>query len=77
VSRGWIIIVTFKCPEVGLEFSPDAPPTKELDRESGKEWLKRFDYMGGESRGRVESTSKEGSRTRKRGASTAKSPVQE
>jgi hypothetical protein len=58
VSRGWIGIFTFRCPEVGLEFAIDAPPTKDFDRKYAKEWLRRSDYMGGGSRGRVDTDGK-------------------
>ena len=44
---------TFRCPEVGLEFLLDAPPRKQLDRKYAKELLRRCVSMGGGSKGRV------------------------
>ena len=62
MSRGWIRILAFRCPEVGLEFSLDAPPTKELDRK--KSGLGDLTVRAGDRGGGSTLRAKEASRKR-------------
>ena len=65
--------VIFRCPEVGLEFSLDAPPTKELDRK--KSGLGDLTVRAGDRGGGSTLRAKEGSRKKIRGAAATDSPA--
>ena len=59
-SRGRIRIFTFRCPEVGLEFSLDALLAEKSSLGRQGKQLRSSHYRGGGSRGRVRTDRRRG-----------------